>query len=163
MILRFFKQAITSSLLLFIFACVAYGQQTTTLSKAQIQAVLDSIDKALVKKDAAAVAINYSSNAVITATIVEDGRTTKTKNFRDDYKHTLETSFTSFDDYSLRRKDTTIEIAADGKTAQCSSTLIEKFRFDGKVREAVSKESVSFAISGGKVLATKDHSDTNIK
>ena len=163
MISRFIKQAMTSSLLLFIFACGAAGQQTAAISKAQVQAIMDSIDKGLVKKDAAAVAVNYSSNAVITATIVEHGRTTETKHVRDDYKHTLEAGFTSFSDYSLQRKDVTIEIAPDGKTAQCISTLVEKFRFDGKTQEAVSRETVSFAILDGKVLATKDHSDTNIK
>src|ERR1035438_9411017 len=64
-------------------------QQTPAISKAQVEAVLASVDKAFVKKDAAAVTANYASNAVITATIVEDGRTTKTKHVRDDYQQTL--------------------------------------------------------------------------
>lgn len=133
------------------------------ISKAQVQAVLDSIDKAFVKKDAAAVTANYTSNAVITATIVEDGRTSKTKHIRDDYKQTLEAGFADFTDYSLQRKDVTIEIAPDGKTAQCISTVVEKFRLYGKQEEAVSKESVTLAMLDDKVVVTDDHSDVAIK
>jgi hypothetical protein len=141
----------------------ATTQQTPAISKSQVQAVFDSIDKAFVKKDAAAVTANYASNAVITATIVEGGRTTKTKDVRDDYQKTLEAGFAGFTDYSLQRKDVTIEIAPDSKTAQCVSTVVEKFRLDGKQEEAVTKESVTFAMLDDKVLVTDDHSDTTIK
>lgn len=137
--------------------------QSRVITKAQVKAVLDAIDKALVKKDAAAVAANYASNAVITATILERGETFKTRHGRDDYKKTLEAGFKSFDNYTLQRKELAVDIAPDGKTARCASTLIEKYSFDGKMQEAVSKELTSLAIVDGKVLVTEDHCDTSIK
>jgi hypothetical protein len=157
------RQLTALAALLLALTVSAHAQEKIIISKTDVQAVLDSIDKALLKKDAAAVVANYASNAVITATILESGHKDTTRHGRDDYESTLRAGFTAFDNYSLQRKDTSIEIASDGKTAQCKSRLIEKFRFDGKMEQAISKESISFAIQDGKVLVTKDHDDTAIE
>jgi hypothetical protein len=151
------------AIVLVALAHSAAGQQSTNISRADVQVVLDSIDKALLKKDAAAVVANYASNAVITATTFESGHKDVSTRGRDDYEDSLKAGFKVFDDYTLQRKDVSIEIAADGMTAQSISTFIEKYRFDGKMEQAVSKESVSFVIVDGKVLVAKDQEETTIR
>ena len=158
---RLIQQALIASLSLFFFISVADGQQTNVISKADVQAVLDSIDKGLVKKDADAVVANYSRDAVIAANVWEDGGTTGTTFKRDEYKQSLERYFASLIDYSLQRTDVKIEIAPDGKTAECACTLMEnlKYKSDGSKIESQTDASLSFAIINGKVLITKEHDD----
>ena len=118
-------RAVTISVFMAIFACVADGQQDTGILKAKVQAVLDSIDKACLNKDAAGAVANYASNAVITATVVQNGQTYTNRQSRDEYLHVLEGSLKNTADYSLQHKDVVIDMASDGLTAQCRFTLIE--------------------------------------
>jgi hypothetical protein len=158
---RLIQQALIASLSLFFFIGIADGQQTNVISKADVQAVLDSIDKGLVKKNADAVVANYSRDSVITASVWEDGNTSGTTFKRDEYKQSLERYFQSLVDYSIQRKDVKIEIAPDGKTAQCACTFVEKLKYksDGSRIESSTEASLSFAIFDGKVLITKEHDD----
>lgn len=133
------------------------------ISKAQILDILKSIDKGLVKKDAAAVVANFASNAAITATVVEDQRTDTTRANKEEYLKSLEAGFKAFENYKLQRKDVTPEISPDGRTATSLSTVIETYRFDGKAKRASSKESASFELIGGKVLLTKMDSKVTIE
>jgi ketosteroid isomerase-like protein len=159
---RLIQQALTASLSLFFFIGVADGQQTNVISKADIQAVLDSIDKGLVKRDAAAVVAKYSPDAVMTARAWEDGGTTGITLKRDEYKQSLERYFQNLVDYSIQRKDVKIQIAPDGKTADCTCTFVEKMKYksDGSKIESDTEASLSFAIFDGKVLVTKEDDDT---
>ncbi|HTY86685.1 MAG TPA: hypothetical protein VMB80_04410 [Candidatus Acidoferrum sp.] len=146
-----------------IFAGVADGQQGDRISKAQVQAVLDSIDKACLNKDAAAVIANYASNAVITATVVQNGQTYTNRQNREDYRRALENSLKNAADYSLRHRDVAIQIAPDGQTAQCSFTLIERWRGDiGKMEEGDTKESLGLVRVDDKLLIARDHSDVTV-
>ena len=139
----------------------ANGQQSTNISKTDVQAVLDSIDKACLKKDAAAVIANYASNAVITATIVGSDFPATPVQFDniDSFKGDLEMGFVADEDYSFQRKQISIEMGSGGETAQCSFTEIATYRFRGKMEKDVIKESIFLAKLGSKVLITKDHSD----
>lgn len=152
--------AIVSVLLPFVAGCGKQG----ALTKEKVQAVLESIDQALLKKDAPAVIANYASNAVITATVVEGGHTDKTRyDTSSSYGAVLAGSFGSFSDYTLTRTNLVIEISADGKTATTTSTLVETFTFGGKTERAVTHESASLEIIGGKVLVTKSHDDVVVE
>ena len=156
-------RAVTISVFMAVFACVADGQQGAGISKAQIQAVLDSIDKACLNKDAAGAVANYSSNAMITATVVQNGQTYTNRQSRDEYLHVLEGSLKNTADYSLQHKDVVIEIAPDGRTAQCRFTLVEKWRGNnGGMEEGDTKESLTLALLDGKLLVTTDHSDVTV-
>ncbi len=156
-------RAVAISVFMAMLACAANGQQSVGISKAQVQAVLDSIDKACLNKDATAVVANYASNAVITATVVQNGQTYTNRQSRDEYLHVLEGSLKNTADYSLQHKDVVIEIAPDGRTAQCRFTLIEKWRGNnGGMQEGDTKESLSFSLLDGKLLVTKDHSDVTV-
>ncbi len=156
-------QALFLSFFTVIFAWAAIGQSSGGISQAQVQAVLDAIDKACLNKDAAAAVANYASNAVITATVVQNGQTYTNRQSRDEYLHVLDGSLKNTADYSLQHKDVVIEIAPDGRTAQCRFTLIEKWRGNnGGMQEADTKESLSFSLLDGKLLVTKDHSDVAV-
>jgi len=157
-------RAVTVSLFMVIFACAADAQQGIGISKAQVQAVLDSIDKACLNKDAAAAVANYASNAVITATVVQNGQTYTNRQSRDEYLRVLEGSLKNTGDYSLQHKDVVIEIAPDGRTAQCRFTLVEKWRWNTSgMQEADTRESLTLALLDGKLLVTKDHSDVAVQ
>jgi hypothetical protein len=156
-------RAVTIVVFMVIFACVADGQQGAGITKAQVQAVLDSIDKACLNKDAAGAVANYASNAMITAITVQNGQTYTSKRSREDYLQMLEDSLKNTKDYSLQHKDVVIEIAPDGRTAQCSFTLVERWRgSSGNMEEALTKESLSLVLLDGKLLVTKDHSDVAV-
>jgi len=139
------------------------NQPASILFRTQIPDILDSIDRGLTNKDAAAVVARFSSNAIITATIVEGQRTDKTKNDTDSYRRSLEAGFQSFSDCQFARKDVAIQIAADGRTATSSSVLTETFRFDGKIKQAVTKESATFEMIEGKILLTAMNSEVTIE
>ena len=139
------------------------SQLSPKISKTQVLVVLDSIDKGLTNKDAGTVVTNFASNAVITATIVERQQTDTTKANKEKYRLSLEAGFKVFDDYKLRRKDVTVEIAPDGQKATSLSTLVETYRFDGRAKQAATKESASFEMIGGKVLLTKMDSKVTIE
>jgi hypothetical protein len=139
------------------------NQPNSKISRTQILNILDSIDRGLTNQDAAAVVASFSSNAVITATVVEDRRTDKTKHDTGSYRRSLEAGFQSFSDYKFARKDVAIQIAADSLTAASSSVLTETFRFDGKIKQAVTKESATFGMIEGKVLLTAMNSEVTIK
>ncbi len=133
------------------------------ISKTNILAILDSIDRGLTNKDAAGVVANFASNAVIAAAIVEGTRTDTNKDDTSSYRRRLETGFQSFSNYKFARKDVAIQIAADGRTATSSSVLTETFRFNGKIKQAVIKESATFGMIEGKVLLTAMNSEVTIK
>ncbi len=139
------------------------NQPGALISKAHVLEILDSIDKGANENDAAAVVANFASNAVITATVVEEQRTDTTKANKKEYQQSLEVGFKGFDNYKLQRKNVTIEIASDGQRATSLSTLIETYRFNGKAKRASTKESASFEIIGGKVLLTKIDSKVTIE
>ena len=138
-------------------------QPNSKISKTQILDIFVAMDRGLTNKDAAAVVASFSSNAVITATVVEDRRTDKTKHDPDSYRRSLEAGFQDFSDYQFARKDIAIQIADDGRTATSSSVLTEIFRFDDKIKHAVTKESATFAMIEGKVLLTAMSSEVTIK
>jgi hypothetical protein len=139
------------------------GRQSTGISKTDVQAVLDSIDNALLRKDAAAVVAHYARNAVIKATVFDNGHKDVSTRDRGDYQRTIDAGFKVFSDYTLQREDVSIEIAADGKTAHSTFTVIEKYRFGGDMKQAVSTESVSFVREDGQVVVSKEQDKTMIK
>src|ERR1051325_10993020 len=83
---RFDGRAAIIAVMLVASTCSAVAQQRTNISKADVQAVLDSIDRAMLKKDAAAVVANCASNAVIASTIFESGDKGVSTRRRDDYE-----------------------------------------------------------------------------
>ena len=135
--------------------------QNAIISREDVQAVLDSIDKAYLKKDAAAVVANYASNAVITDTTVGSDFPSTPSKFDSlaGFEGNLELGFAVYDDFRFQRKDVFIEIAPDGQTAQCSFSEIAKYKYRGKQETDITKGTISLAKFGGKVLITKDHSD----
>jgi len=125
------------------------------LSTTNIFAILDSMDQALVKKDAAMVVAHFASNAVITAAVVEGQRTYTTTNDTSSYRSSLEAGFKSFDDYKLQRKDVIVQISPDGRKATSSSTLVETYRFAGNAERAITQESDAFEVMDGNIRLTK--------
>lgn len=133
------------------------------ISEANILATLDSIDRGLLNKDAAAVVANFASNAVITATVVERQRTDTTTNDPSSYRRSLEAGFKSFDDYKLWRKAITVEMSPGGRKATSQSTLIESYSFSGNTQRAVTQESGTFELINGKARLTKRNSKVTIE
>jgi hypothetical protein len=137
--------------------------RSSELSKASVQAILDSVDKALLEKDAAAVVANYASNAVITATIVERG-TSSTTHYESskDYGNVLKDSFGAFSDYTITRTNVAINISLGGKTAEATSTIIETFTLGGNAEKSITHESTTLEVINGKVVITKEHDDVKV-
>ncbi len=137
-------------------------QNADKITEVRVLGILNSLDRALVKKDAAAVTAHFASNAVITATVVEGQHTDTSTNDPISYRRSLEAGFKSFDDYQLQRKDVTVRINADGRKATSSSTLVETYQFAGNAERAVTKESVTFEAMGGKIRLTRMDSKVKV-
>jgi len=163
MIAKLFQLITIATAFLVMLTCSANAQEATPISKADVQAVLNSIDNGVLKKDAGAVIANFASNAVITATISEGGRKDTTKQDAKGYRQALEAGFKSFDNYIIKRKDVTIEVAPDGKSARSNSALLETYRFNGKMQQGLTKESATFERVGTKVLIVKMHSEVTVE
>jgi len=147
--------AIISILLLFA--------RNSGLSKESVHAVLDSIDKALLEKDADAVIANYASNAVITTTVVDHGREDKTHyKTSKAYGDVLRNSFDAFSDYKIMRTNETIKISLTGKTAEATATIIETFTLGGNAEKSVTQEFVTIEVIDGKILVIKEHDDAKV-
>jgi hypothetical protein len=146
---------IISILLLFV--------RSSELSKESVHTVLDSIDKALLEKDANAVIVNYASNAVITATIVDHGRKDKTHyKTSKAYGDVLKNSFDAYSDYKIMRTNQTIKISFSGKTAEVTATIIEAFTLGGNAERSVTQESVTLEAINGKFLVIQEHDDVKV-
>ena len=133
----------------------------TVISKANVLAVLASIDTAIANGDAAAVTARCTTNAAIsvTATIDLHGDRYQTANAytKDDLQEWLRIGFLAYSPAPLHRRITAIKIADDGKTARCDSTVTERCSLLGDAITVTSKESLSLAIVRGKVMVTRDH------
>ena len=146
-----------------VLAWGALGQNGVKLSRDQVVAALNSIDRGLANRNAAAVVANFATNAVITATVAEGRFKDSTKHTSTEYREALEASLKESELYQITRSDVSVELSPDGKTAKVSSTLVEDYRFEGTLRHAVSKVVARCELIGGKVLFTRCHSEVNIK
>jgi hypothetical protein len=160
---RSIKQIVAGLSVFLVLAWAAFGQNGVKLSKDQVMAALNSIDSGLTNRNVVAVLANFATNAVITATIQEDGFKDSTKYTSAEYREVLENSLKDSDFYRIKRSEVSIELSSDGKTAATHSTLVEDYRFGGKLKHAVSKVAATFQLIGGKVLLTRCHSEMNIK
>jgi hypothetical protein len=131
------------------------------ISKANVLAVLASIDTAVANGDAAGVVAHCATNAAIsvTATIALHGDKyqTATAYTKDDLQDWLRIGFLAYSPSPLHRRITLIKIAADGKTARCDSTVVELCSLLGDTLTVTSKESMSLALVRGKVMVTRDY------
>jgi ankyrin repeat protein len=138
-----------------------HSLQASYISTADVQAVLDSIEKAYLNDDAAAVVANYASNAVIGSD--SPSGTTSYDNLAA-YKSSMELEFIAYNIISFRSKIVSISIAPNGKTAQCAvdetaEYICEEAWHHDKKETDVIRESISFAIINDQLLITKDHSE----
>ena len=137
------------------------------ISKKNILAMLDSMDKGFLNKDAAAIFSNYASNAVLIATVIDGTQTDTITNDTSIHRRDLEIVFKHFDDlfddYKLQRNDVTVEISPDGRKATSQSTLVETYRSDGKTKSATTKESATFELIDGIIRLTRMDSKETIK
>jgi hypothetical protein len=133
------------------------------ISPTAIRTILDSMDRGMTNKDAAVAVAHFASNAVITAVITEGTRTVTNRDDTAGYRLRLENGFSAFSDYQFTRRNVATQIDSDGRTATSSYELIETFRFDGKPKQAVTRESATFAVIEGKVLLTAMNSEVTIK
>jgi hypothetical protein len=68
----------------------------------------------------------------------------------------LRIGFLAYSPTPLHRRVTSIKIAADGKTARCDSTVVERCSLLGGIITVTSKESLSLALVRGKIMVTRD-------
>jgi hypothetical protein len=137
------------------------------ISKANVLAVLASIDTAIANGDAAGVVARCATNAAITVTaniaLHGDKYQTATAYNKDDLQDWLRIGFLAYSPAPLHRRITSIKIAADGKTARCDSTVVELCSLLGDTLTITSKESLSLALVHGKVVVTHDHEAATVQ
>lgn len=131
------------------------------LSKANVLAVLASIDTAIANGDPAGVVAHCTTNAAITVTATialhGDKYQTATAYTKDDLRDWLRIGFLAYSPAPLHRRITSIKIADDGKTARCDSSVVELCSLLGETLTVTSQESLSLALVRGKVMVTRDH------
>jgi hypothetical protein len=137
------------------------------ITKANVLALLASIDTAIAHGDAAGVTVHCATHAAIsvTATIALHGDRYQTANdyTKDDLQDWLRIGFLAYSPAPLHRRITAIKIAADGQTARCDSTVVERCSLLGDPITVTSKESLSLALVRGKVMVTRDQETATVQ
>lgn len=144
--------------LLVVFACSADGRPKA-ISKAEIQAVLASIDQAIANGDQATLIGHMASNAVIsvTATVMDGkgGYRAEAAYDKDELTDWLRVGLLAYSPGKPRRTAISFRIASNGQSASCKSTVVERCsRLDGVVLNATSTETLAFGLSNGRVMVT---------
>lgn len=152
--------------LLPLLAWSAEGQ--STISKARVQAVLASMDTAIGQNDTTALLAHFEPQAVVSVTgnfVDSTGRYQIACRYdRGELQDWLKIGFLAYNLGKPRRKIISIEIASNGKSARCKSTVVEKCsRIDGELFLATSQESLSFALVNGKIMVTKDREEAEVR
>lgn len=151
---------VAATLLLPLSATVAvpaFGAPTQSATKArsitknEIVALLNRIDKASNNKDVDALCAQMAPNLVAKLTI--EGQPPLTLNLAQ-YKAAAAQGFAAVQNYKYTRTATQINIAPNGQSARVAATVQEQMTVNGTPMRGMSKQTTTVRLQGGRVLIT---------
>jgi hypothetical protein len=156
--------ALMAALCLLSSACASKQQPQGFITKQQVSAFLDKMDKAANNKDIDAI-IPMLSKDVQFRLVIDGFGMSQTLSFnRDEYIDYSRTGFAAVDAYDYRRGKTDIKIEPDGQSATVADEVFETSTMGGKTLRSVARttsilkledEKLVIARSEGAVLILK--------
>ena len=141
----------TASIVLLVsWHALAAGPMTVE----QIQQVMDAADAAAMRRDTQGIGSHLSEHFEKTVEIPYRGGTAAMKLDKREYLDLIDKGWADLEAYSYQRKDTVIKLAADGRSGESSSTIIETVVIDGETRVSKVREYAQYALEDGKPVIT---------
>ena len=141
----------TASIVLLVsWHALAAGPMTVE----QIQQVMDAADAAAVRRDTQGIGSHLSERFEKTVAVPYQGGTAATKLDKREYLDLIDKGWAAMEAYSYQREDTVINVAADGRSGESSSTIIETLVIDGETRVSKVREYAQYALEDGKPVIT---------
>jgi len=133
--------------------CALAGERITT---EQIQQVIDATDAAAMRRDTEAIGSHLSEGFAknIDLPVPEQGWNASVKLDKQQYLDLIEQGWQNMEQYSYRRENTVINIAADGLSGESSSTVTETVVIGGETRVSKVREYAHYALENGRPVIT---------
>lgn len=127
---------------------------SSKISEQEVQSVIQAVDKAANDRSVKGI-LTHMADDVVVKLILTDGSQNKLYSLnRAQYAMLLEEGFKVAKEYEYGRKDTTISIAPDGKSAEVSSQTIETLTFPDGSQRSEAEETAILELRNGKVVIT---------
>jgi len=126
------------------------------ISVEQIQQVIEATDAAAMRRDTRAIGAHLSENFAkqVDIPIPERGWNGSVTLDKQQYLDLIEQSWQNLEQYSYRRENTVINIAADGRSGESSSTITETVVIAGESRVSKVREYAQYALENGRAVIT---------
>jgi hypothetical protein len=139
-------------LTLCIIACACAGKPKGSITREQVNAFLDEMEKASQNRDLETLMSHISTDAQFKVTIEGFGPT-QTMNFNhDQYRDYMKQGFAAVEAYDYKRGKTIINIDPDGQSAFVGDESFESVTMGGRVIRSVTAASSTLKLEDGKLV-----------
>ncbi|MEW6418469.1 MAG: hypothetical protein AB1480_10155 [Nitrospirota bacterium] len=154
----YLKQAVFFLLLLAAIAgisgCKESSLQYTTITKNDIMAMIDDVEKATRAKDSDGVIKYMAPFVIINVSMETPAGMQRIQMSRDQYKELLQKVFSKASRHDYRHENDRITISDDGRSAIVETDIIEYIVMEGKETRTTTHEKTVIEIIDGKLLVT---------
>ena len=145
-------KSIAAASIVLLVSCQALAAGPMTVE--QIQQVIDAADAAAMRRDTRGIGSYLSEHFQKTVEVPYMGGTAATKLDKRGYLDLIDKGWADIEAYSYRREDTVINVAADGRSGESSSTITETVVIDAETRVSKVREYAQYALENGKPVIT---------
>lgn len=125
----------------------------TTITEEDVKALYDAIDKAVIAKDTETVLDLMSDDITINMKVLSPDSNQNMDMGKEEYAKSLRDTFSVMQDYEYRVDEMSIDISADGKSAEVKRKVYEKITAQGNTIKSVTKDNTKLELRNGKILA----------
>ena len=145
-------KSIAAASIFLLVSCQALAADPMTVE--QIQQVIDAADAAAMRRDTQGIGSHLSERFEKTVEIPYRGGTAAMKLDKREYLDLIDKGWADMETYSYQREDTVINVAADGRSGESSSTITETVVINGESRVSKVREYAQYALEDGKPVIT---------
>jgi len=132
------------------------------LTTERVEALLDAIDQASEARDVDALLTHMAAKLDVQMKMpASEGGDMRMS--RKEYAAMTRITFAMASDYSYRREDTHIDIAADGQSATVTDTTIERVVIMGQTVNSKAREEATIELIDGKPMIVRLVADANVQ
>ncbi|MDT4897409.1 MAG: hypothetical protein QOH25_2486 [Acidobacteriota bacterium] len=125
------------------------------ITKQQVAAFLDEMDKAARNKDVDTLVANMSEDVQFKVTVEGFGPTQTLTFNRDQYRDYSKQGFGVIEDYDYRRGETVIKVEPDGQSAYVADETFETTTIGGQVTRTVARGTSILKLEEGKLVIVR--------
>jgi ketosteroid isomerase-like protein len=156
---RNFYQAICCALFALCFLSSACSsKQTGSITRQQVSAFLEEMEKAANNRDIEAIMSHISPDAQFKVTIEGFGATQNLALTHDQYRDYMTQGFNALESYEYKRGNTVINIEPDGQTAFVADEEFETATMKGQVIRTVATGTSTLKLEDGKLVIVSSNS-----